>query len=150
MAKIVEESWSLNSGDTTVIPAANRHDGVAGGWADIWEYQVPSGDTHILKPSHYFSAYIKDGASEADAGKCRLRIVVKDQSKQGRQTILGPIMYDACKDFQDVKKMAKLSLVSDLVVEERFWIVIEGYSDSAIDESVCYFNLDTVRVRSSI
>lgn len=154
MGKTIEESWTLNSGDTTVIPSANRHDGTAAKWADIWEYQVPSGQAHILKPGHHFSAYIDDGAgaaeAEATAGLCRLEVVIRDQSKQGGKTILGPVMYDTCKDFSDVTKMAKLNLTSDLVVEERFYIVIRGLSDAAIDESDSYFSLETIRVRSSI
>lgn len=150
MPKVLEESWALNSADTTAIVTAGRHNTPAAQWGDIWEYQVPSGQAHILKSSHHFSAYIDDTGGEADDGLCRLRVVVKDQSKQGRKTILGPIMYDACKDFNDEHKMAKLNLVKDLVVEERFWIVIEGNSDQAIDESDSYFVLETIRVRSTI
>lgn len=154
MAKTLEESWELSSGDTTAIPAANRHDGVDAGWADIWEYQVPSGQAHILKSGHHVAFYIDDtvgaGTSEATAGKCRLEIVVKDQSKQDGRVIFGPALYDACKDFNDMDKMAKLKLPSDLVVEERFWIVIRGISDTAIDESDSYFSLETIRVRSGI
>lgn len=152
MVKTLEESWPLISSDPIIVNA-DRHDGVAGQWADIWEYQVPSGQAHILKPEHHFSVYIDDsvlGTSEATNGKCRLMIVVRDQSKQGGKVILGPIMYEACKDFNDKTKMAKLDLISDLVVEERFWIVIRGYSDTAIDESDSYFNLETIRVRSGI
>ena len=154
MAKVVEESWDLNSADTTAITSGDRHDGVAGQWADIWEYQVPSGQAHILKPGHHFSVYIDDsvgaGAAEASAGLCHLRIVIKDQSKQGKRVIFGPKMYDVCKDFNDIKKMATLDVTSDYVVEERFWIVIEGKSDAAIDESDSFFQLNTIRVRSSV
>lgn len=150
MPKVLEESWDLVSADPTAIVSAGRHDGIAGAWADIWEYQVPSGQAHILKPSHHFSAYMDDTSGVVTAGKCRLRIVIKDQSKQGGRVFFGPTVYEACNDFNDEAKMAKLNLVSDMVVEERFWIVIEGYSDEAIDESDSYFVLETIRVRSSV
>ena len=154
MPKVVEESWDLTSADTTAITSSGRHDGVASQWADIWEYQVPGGQAHILKPGHHFSVYIDDtvggGTSEATNGLCHLRIVIKDQSKQSRKVIFGPKMYDVCKDFSDIKKMATLDVTSDFVVEERFWIIIEGKSDAAIDESDSYFQLNTIRVRSSI
>jgi len=150
MAKVMEETWPLISNDTTAIPAANRHDGTAAGWADIWEYQVPSGQAHILKTGHHVSFYMNDG-SEVTAGKGFLEIVVKDQSKQDESTVFGPILYDACKDFNDEEKMAKLNLPGgDIVVEERFWIVVRGYSDAAIDESASYFSFETIRVRSGI
>lgn len=155
MGKVIEETWPLVAADTTAIPSANRHDGAASKWADIWEYQVPSGQAHILKTGHTVSFYIDDlvgsGGAEASDGMCFLWIVIKDQSKQDEKTIFGPTLYNACKDFNDKEKMATLNFPDgDVVVEERFWIVIKGYSDAAIDESDSYFNLDTIRVRSGI
>ncbi len=150
MAKTIEETWPLTSADTTAIVSAGRHDGAATKWADIWEYQVPSGQAHILKSGHTFSIYLDDTGGEATAGKARLWIVMKDQSKQDEQTILTPTVYEACKDFSDKAKLLKLSLPGDLVIEERFWIVIKGYSDQNIDESDSYFILETIRIRSGI
>lgn len=150
MAKTMQETWPLNSSDTTAIVSAGRHDGAAAKWADIWEYQVPSGQAHILKSGHHISFYIDDGASEATDGKCRLLIVIKDQSKQDEKAFFGPTLYDTCKEFNDKDKIAKLKLLNDIVVEERFWIVIKGYSDSTIDESNSFFSLETIRVRSGI
>lgn len=151
MPKTVEEKWELNSADTTAIPAVGyRHDGVANGWADIWEYQIPSGQAHILKSGHHVSFKMQDASGAVTDGQCRLEIVVKDQSKQDGQVIFGPAMYEACNEFNDTRLMAKLSLPGDMVVEERFWIVIRGYSDEVIDYSNSYFSLETIRVRSGI
>ena len=150
MAKTIEETWPLTSADTTAIISAGRHDGAATKWSDIWEYQVPSGQAHILKAGHTFSIYLDDAGGEASAGKARLWIVFRDQSKQDEQTILTPTVYEACKDFYDKKKILKLSLPGDLVIEERFWIVIKGYSDQNIDESDSWFVLETIRIRSGI
>lgn len=150
MGRPVEEAWSLNSGDTTAIPSGNRSDGTASKWIDIWKYQVPTGQAHILKPSHHFCVYIDDGASQATAGKCRLKIVIRDASEQDEKAIYGPALYIVDGSFADLNKMPKLSLMNDLAVEEKFFIVIIGYSDSAIDESASYFKLETIRIRSSI
>lgn len=151
MAKVLEETWALNSSDVTAIPASGRHDGIAAGWADIWEYQIPSGQAHILRSGHHVSFYIDDSAGEATNGKCRMMVVLRDQSKQDETTIFGPTLYDSCKEFNDRDKIAVLKLANgEIVVEERFWIVVKGYSNTAIDESDSYFNFETIRVRSGI
>jgi len=150
MGKAIEEAWSLNSGDTTAIPSGNRADGTASVWSDVWKYQVPTGQAHILKPGHHFSAYLDDTGGEITAGKGRVKIVVRDQSEQDEKAIFGPALYETVKEFQDRDKMATLGLQNDLVLEEKFFIVIQVYSDQAPDESDSYFKLETIRVRSTI
>lgn len=153
MAKVVEEAWALNSGDTTAIPAANRADGAAtGSFSAIWKYQVPVGQAHILKPGHHFSAYGYElSTAECTSGGCRFKIVIRDQSEGDEKTIYGPALYVASTDFTDVTKMAKLDLRNELHVEERFFIVILAYTSTAVfDESASYFRLETVRIRSTI
>lgn len=151
MSRVKEESWSLNSNDTTAIPSGNRADGTASTWSDIWKYQVPTGQAHILKPGYTFSAYLEDASpAEVSNGTCRIRIQIRDQSEQDHKSIYGPALYVASKEFQDSRKKAMLNLMSDVAVEERFFIVIQVYDDGAIDESDSYFLLETTRVRSSI
>lgn len=150
MPTMKKESWTLNSADTSAIPSANRADGTASKWSDIWKYQVPVGQGHVLKPSHRFSAYLEDASTVVGSGTCRIRIVVRDQSEQEESAIYGPALYVASSEFQDDDKMARLGLQGDLVVEERFFIVIQVYDDGAIDESDSYFKLETIRVRQTI
>lgn len=152
MPRVKEESWDLNSNDTTAIPAdPYRLNGTASKWSDIWRYQVPTGQAHILKPSHHFSCYGKDNTtSEVGDGTCRLKIEIRDQSEQDSKTIYGPALYVVSKDFDDVEKMATLALQSDLAIEEKFWIVIMAYDDATFTESTSYFNLETIRIRSTI
>ena len=141
MAKVKEEAWTLNSADTTAIPSGNRADGTASKWSDIWKYQIPTGQAHILKPSHRFALYLDDASGECSAGKGRIRIVVRDQSEQDEKTIFGPTLYETVKEFQDTDKMATLGLSSDLALEEKFFIVIQVYEDEAADESDSYSSL---------
>jgi len=151
MGRPIEESWALNSADTTAIPAGNRADGTASKWSDIWKYQVPVGQAHVLKPSHRFAALMKDTTTvEVGNATCRLRIVVRDQSEQDEKAIYGPSLYISSKDFTDTTKMARLALQSDLAIQERFFIVIQGYDDATVDESLSSFKLETIRLRSTI
>lgn len=150
MAKVKEEAWTLNSGDTTAIPAANRADGTASKWSDVWKYQIPTGQAHILKPSHRFAAYLDDTGGEVSAGKGRVKVVVRDQSEQDEKAIFGPALYETIKEFADKDKMATLGLQADIALEEKFFIVIQVFSDQAPDESDSYFKLETIRIRSSI
>ena len=152
MGKIKDEIWTLSSVDTTAIPSGNRADTVASKWGDIWKYQVPTGQAHILKPSHRFSAYLYDaGTTPAEVANTGLiKIEVRDQSEADSKVIFGQVMYVQCKEFTDVRKIATLSLQQDLAVEERFWIVVMGYYANIIDESASYFKLETVRIRSTI
>lgn len=155
MGKVVEESWDLNSADIVALgtlndtDGPNRWDGTANKWSNIWAYQVPTGQAHILKPGHHFSCYLNDG-SEVGDGTCRIKIVIQDQSQQDEKAIYGPGIYKVSKDFDDVTKMATLGLQSDLAVEEKFWIVVKVYDDGTVNESASYFVLETIRVRSSI
>lgn len=154
--RIKEEVWDLSSIDVIAIPASSPTavDGVANIWSDIWKYQVPTGEAHILKPSHHFSIYLEtDGGTgntpQAD-GTTRVKIEVRDQSEQDAKTIFGPTLYVACQDFDDVTKMATLDLQNDLAIEEKFWIVIMVYATAITEFPYSYFNLETIRVRSSI
>ena len=153
MPRVKQESWDLNSNDTTAIPAGNRADGVAtSSWSDIWKYQIPTGQAHIFKPNHHFSCYGYElSTAEATSGGTRLKIVIRDPSEQDEKAIYGPALYVISKDFDDVEKMATLSLQTDLALEERFFVVIQAYTSVAVfDESASYFNLETIRVRSTI
>ena len=151
MARVKEEVWPLNSGDSTAIPSTGRADGTANRWNDIWKYRVPNGQAHILKAENTFSAYLyEESVAECGGGTCRVQIVVKDQSEQDSKIVYGPVLYAIVKEFSDKAKMAKLGLVSDIAVEEEFYIILQAYDDGIVDESVSYFSLETIRVRSTV
>lgn len=149
MPRVIEESWEITSGLTANITYA---DGVASKWSDIWKYQVPTGEAHLFKPGHHFSIYLDEGtgSTEAGAGDARIRIEIRDQSEQDSKSIYGPALYAACKDFDDVTKMATLDLQHDISVEEKFWVVVLIYNDAIVTYDYSYFSLETVRVRSGV
>jgi hypothetical protein len=150
MGKVKEESWALTSADTAAIPAANRADGTANQWTDIWKYQVPSGQAHILKPGHFFAAYLEDVGAEVGGGTCQIKIVKRDPSQSEEKALYGPALYVSSKEMQDKDKMARLALQKEELVEEQFFIVVMVKDDGAIDESDSYFKMDTARIRSTI
>ena len=151
MGNVKEEVWALTSADTAAIPAANRADGTANVWSDIWKYQVPVGQSHVLKPGHYLATYVEDSSpAEVGSGSCQVKVVVRDQSEQDEKAIYGPALYVATKEFQDRDKMAKLQLQHEVLVEERFFIVIQVKDDGTVDESDSYFKLETIRIRKGI
>ena len=150
MGNVKEEVWALTSADTVAIPAANRSDGTANQWSDIWKYQVPVGQSHILKPGHYLATYLEDASAEVGNGSCQVKVVVRDQSEQDEKAIYGPALYVATKEFQDRDKMAKLQLQHEVLVEESSFIVIQVKDDGAVDESDSYFKMETIRVRKGI
>ena len=151
MGNVKEEVWALTSADTSAIPTANRSDGTANQWTDIWKYQVPSGQSHILKPEHYLAAYLEDSSpAEVSNGTCQIKLVVRDQSEQDEKCVYGPALYVATKEFQDRDKMASLQLKHEVMVEERFFIVFQAKDDGTIDESDSYFKLETIRIRKGI
>ena len=149
--KVKEETWELTSGDTIAIPAANRADGIQNTWSDIWKYQVPAGQAHVLKPGHRIAFYLYD-AAEAAAGSTRVRIEIRDQSEQDKSVIFGPALYTSLKEFQQDDKMARLALQKDIALGERFFLVVVIYDTNAtgLDESASYFKIETIRIRSSI
>jgi len=150
--RVKEENWDLSSVDAIAIAAAYRTDSTASKWSDLWKYQVPTGEAHILKPGHHFSLYLDEGtgSTEAGVGDARVRIEVRDQSEQDAKTIFGPALYASCRDFDDVTKMATLDLQNDLPIEEKFWIAVMVYDATAQVVAYSYFNLETIRIRSTI
>ena len=142
-----QEAFSLTSLDTVNI---TELDGVANIWSDIWKYQVPTGQGHVLMPSHTFSAYIEDGAAEVGNGTCELRISVRDTSEHDVRVIFGPVLYVAVRDFTDQDRLAKLSIPQPIRVLEKQWIVVEIKDDGTIDASDSYFEMVINRIRSGL
>jgi len=148
---IKEESWDLTSGDTAAIPAANRADGTANKWSDIWKYQVPTGQSHLLRPEYYIAMHGMDTSpAEVGNGTCQAKVLVRDQSEQDEKCIFGPALYISLKEFQDREKMAKLTLKEDLVVDEKYFVVLSVKDDATFDESASYFKLQTTRFRPGL
>jgi len=140
------ETFHLSRSDSAVTET----DGTASAWSDIWDYQVPTGVAHVLKPEHQFSAYLEDASAEVGSGTCRLRIEVRDQTESDRRVVFGPVQYVRIKEFQDKRKVAVLNVPAPVPVKERSHIVVVVYDDGAIDASDSYFDLEMERVREAL
>lgn len=146
--QVIEQPLRL----TQLDPVISEADGTASQWSDIWKYQVPNGTALILKPEHFFSAYLED-TSPAEVGDqtCRVKIEKRDSSESDVYIVFGPKLYLAVKEFQNRNLRARLNVPAEgVVLEERQFLVISVYDDAAIDASDSYFELHIGRVRKAI
>lgn len=149
--RIKEESWDLTSADIIAIPAANRANGIANVWSDIWKYQVPVGQSLILKPEHHLSVHLRDTTmTEVDDGTCQIKLVMRDQSLQEEIPIYSPALYIDSKEFRDTKKKATLALTQPRTIPELFWLILAVKDKVAVSEANSYFRLETIRIRQTI
>lgn len=143
---MIEDPFHLTNSDPNVTEA----DGTQDVFSDIWKYQVPIGVTHVLKSEHRFSAYLEDASAEVGNSTCRIQLEVRDPAEQDSRVVLGPALYLRAKEFQDMTKMLTLQVGEDMVVSERYWIVIMVRDDGAIDASDSYFDLFVSRMRAAV
>lgn len=149
MPKIVEEAFHLTNNE----PTANLTvaDGTASSWSDIWDYQVPSGLGHVIRPEHTVSMYLEDTSpAEIGNGTGRVRIEIRDSSDQDRRVIYGPAPYITVRAFTDVRTMARFNVTQPVPVLERQHLVILVNDDATIDESDSYFDLAIARTRKTL
>ena len=144
----VDQPYRLTQSD----PVISEADGTANQWSDIWKYQVPMGVQLVIKSDATFAGYLED-TSPAEVGNatCRFKIEKRDPSESDSLLLYGPDIYLASKEFQDIRKKARLSVPKGgLVIDQREYLVISAYDDAAIDASDSYFELLIKRVRRPI
>jgi hypothetical protein len=144
------EPFTISSADTGLIPAANRADGTASVWSDIWKLQVPAGQMLVISPDDELSAYLEDASAEVGNNTARVRIAILDTSGHDQRIVYGPVAYVTVKEFQDRRKIARLRIPEPVKVYEEQFIAIQVYDDGAIDESDSAFQLSAVRVRQGL
>ena len=145
------EPFVLENVDMTLIPAANRADGVPNTWSDIWKFQVPAGQMMVIGPDDTLSMYLEDTAlAEVGNNTARVRISVSDTSGQDFRVLYGSVQYVTVKAFQDRRRLASLRLPQPIQVFEEQFLIISAYYDAAIRESVSAFALSMTRVRQGL
>ena len=144
------EPFVLENVDMTLIPAANRADGVANTWSDIWKFQVPAGQMMIIGPDDTLSMYLEDTAlAEVGNNTARVRISVSDTSEQDFRVVFG-VQYVTVKEFQDRRKVASLRLPQPIQVFEEQFLILSVFDDAVIRESNSAFALSMTRVRQGL
>jgi len=145
--EVIEQPFRLYQ-DDPVVAVAN---GVANTWSDIWTYQVPNGTAFILKPSHSFSAYIKDASAEVGSATCQVKIEKRDSSKSDVLVVYGPALYVESKEFQEKSKLARLMVPGEgVIINEREYLIISVKDDATVTEASCYFELHIAKIRKAI
>lgn len=145
--EILTDPFHLTQADGNITEA----DGTANSFSDIWKYQVPIGVSHVIRTGDTFSAYLED-SSPAQVGNatCRVQIEVRDPAEQDKMVVLGPMLYLKVKEFQDMQLVAKIRIPTDVIVGERYWIVVMVRDDGTIDASDSYFDLNISRARARV
>ena len=145
------EPFVLENVDTTLIPAANRADGVANSWTDIWKFQVPAGQMMVVGPDDTLSMYLEDTAlAEVGNNTARVRISVSDTSEQDSRVLFGPVPYVTVKAFQDRRRLASLRLPQPIQVYEEQYLILSVFDDAVIREINSAFALSMTRVRQGL
>jgi len=144
---VIGEAFHLNQNNSDITET----DGTANAWSDVWDYQVPTGISHIISPEHTLAFYIEDDSpAEVGNGDCQIRIEIRDTTENDRRVIFGPIQYVRVKEFQDSRSKAKFNVADDVVVKERYHIVVVAKDNGTIDASDSYFDLEMERVRETL
>lgn len=146
--EIKPRPYHITNGDQAITPA----DGVAATWSDIWKFRVPQNVGIVISPGDTFACYLDDAspAECAQDGTCRVRVEVRDASEQHRETVMGDVIYNKLREFQDRDKIFKFTSPQPVKVHERQWIVIMVKDDAIVDESDSYFDMLVTRIAESL
>jgi len=144
--QVIHDPFHLTNTDNNITEA----DGTANIFSDIWKYQCPIGVTHVLRAGQTFSLYLEDSSSEVGNQTCRVQIEVRDPAEQDTLIVYGPALYIVSKEFRDATLKARIGTSSDILVPERYWIVVMARDDGAIDASDSYFDLYIARQRAKV
>ena len=147
----ITEKFELNA-NTSGITAA---DGVGTNFADVWDFEPPYNTRLKLHAGDVFSCYlVGDDAAEMPA-KTRIRIVKRDVSNEQAKPVLSDCQYNLCKSFSEKKKMLRLTIPGEIVVDtaEHLVVMVSGMDangDGDVDASASYFKLEILRERKAL
>jgi len=148
MPRVIEEAFDLTQESSDVTQA----DTTVNEWGDLFLYQVPTGTSHVLKPEHTFSAYLKDTNGTELTANQQVKVEVRDSTQSDSKTFFGPTIYQTVKEFQDRQKKAKLQVSAPVYLREKMYIVImvKNTDSYGADKDDSYFDLAINRVRQSL
>lgn len=148
MPRVIEEAFDL----TQESPDVTQADTTVNEWGDLFLYQVPTGTSHVLKPEHTFSAYLKDTNGTVLTDNQQVKIEVRDSTQSDSKTVFGPTIYKTVQDFTDRNKKAKLQVQAPVYLREKMYIAImvKSVDSYGCDKDDSYFNLAINRVRQSL
>ena len=75
---------------------------------------------------------------------------MRDPAEQDTLIVYGPALYITSKEFRDSTQKARLGTSGDILVPERYWIVIMARDDGAVDASDSYFDMLIARQRAKV
>lgn len=157
----LQEPFSLTKGESGIVQIDGLDATALGAYyANIIEWQVPIGVGLVILPGHTFAMKLW-GDDEAEMPAVTLvKVMVKDASKQDTKTILGPVLYETLKTFDDRDKLARFDIAGPVkIYENQFIIIAVAGADAAKTGGVditgnnsgeSYFEMAIARVRQPL
>lgn len=157
MNQALQEPFSITKGDAD----CSEQDGLNAStdFGMIFEYHVPVGVGLVILPGHTLSMYLYGDDSAEMPATTRVKVLVKDSAKQDERCILGPILYQSLKEFQDRDKIASFNVPEPVKIYEQQYITIEtsgadatgtGGVDVTGGTKESYFEMAISRVRQPL
>jgi len=157
MKEALQEPFSITKGDAN----CSEQDGLNAttDFGMIFEYHVPVGVGLVILPGHTFSAYLYGDDSAEMPATTLVKVVLLDSAKQDARCILGPVMYQSLKEFQDRDKIAAFNVAEPVKVYEQQYIqILTAGADAAGSGGVdvtggtneSYFEMAISRVRQPL
>lgn len=157
----LQEPFTLTKGESGIV----QRDGLAAAalaayYADIIEWQVPIGVGLVILPGHTFAMKLWGIDTVEMPATTLVKVQVKDASKKDTKTILGPVLYEILKTFDDRDKIARFDIPGPVKIYENQWIIIAAAGDDVattggVDITGCasgesYFEMAIARVRQPL
>jgi len=157
MKEALQEPFSITKGDAN----CSEQDGLNAStdFGMIFEYHVPVGVGLVILPGHTFSAYLYGDDTAEMPATTLVKVVLLDSAKQDARCILGPVMYQSLKEFQDRDKIAAFNVAEPVKVYEQQYIQIltagadatgSGGVDVTGGTKESYFEMAISRVRQPL
>ena len=148
----IDETFELNSGEAGITES----DPNGANWvSDVWDFKVPLNTFIVLRPTDVFGCNLVGDDAAAMPNTTQIRILRADVANTERKPVLTALPYKQVQEFQDKKKMMRLSIVKEVIVgpDEHLIVQING-ADAATtgdtDASASYFKLKTTRRRKAL
>ena len=143
------EPYGINQEDTTNI---TQTDTTASSSTDLFVYRVPKGVTILLDPSDVLKLDLDEDDTTVAQNTDEIKMEIRDSANQGKETILGPILYgnfaaSGVGEWTDEDKLVHLAISKPIRVQSQEYIALMVKATGIIDKDTSAMSLLTHRER---
>jgi hypothetical protein len=133
-------------------PDITQTDTTAGSSTDLFVYRVPKGVAILLDPSDVLALDLDETDGTVAQNTDEVKLEIRDSAKQGKETILGPILYSSFAasgigEWADEDKLVHLAISRPIRVESQEYIALMVKGTAIIDKDLSAMSLRTHRER---